>query len=46
MSWVPMFVEEMHKFAKTDFYLALGYWLNGYLQIDQEFLKEALGIEE
>jgi TorA maturation chaperone TorD len=41
-SWVPILVEEMQRFAKTDFYKALGLWLLGFLETDEEFLADAL----
>jgi TorA maturation chaperone TorD len=43
-SWVPMLVEEMQRFAKTDFYRAVGYWLLGFLETDEEFLRDTLDV--
>jgi TorA maturation chaperone TorD len=42
VSWTPMLVAEMEKFAKTDFYRALGYLTTGFLQTDRELLEDLL----
>jgi TorA maturation chaperone TorD len=44
LNWVPILVDEMDRFAKTEFYQALGHWLLGFLETDEEFLQDALGI--
>lgn len=43
-NWTPLLVEEMERFAGTDFYRALGYWLLGFLEVDEEFLQDALDV--
>jgi TorA maturation chaperone TorD len=42
LSWTPLLVDEMEKFAQTGFYQALGYWLLGFLETDEEFLRDVL----
>jgi TorA maturation chaperone TorD len=44
INWVPILVDEMDRFAKTEFYQALGHWLLGFLETDREFLQDALRI--
>jgi TorA maturation chaperone TorD len=44
INWVPILVDEMDRFAKTEFYRALGHWLLGFLETDREFLQDALRI--
>jgi TorA maturation chaperone TorD len=45
LNWVPMLVDDMKKFAKTDFYQALAYLTLGFLEVDKEFLEEVLADE-
>jgi TorA maturation chaperone TorD len=42
LNWVPLFVDDMHRFAKTDFYKALAFLTMGFLETDKEFLEEML----
>lgn len=42
LNWVPMLIAEIEKFAKTDFYKALGKLTIGFLETDQEFLEDIL----
>jgi TorA maturation chaperone TorD len=42
LNWVPAFANDMHKFAKTDFYKALAYLTIGFLENDKEFLEDVL----
>ena len=45
ISWVPMLVTEMDKFAKTDFYRALAHLTIGFLETEREFLEDVLADE-
>ena len=42
LNWVPMLTSDMRHFAKTDFYLALAYLTDGFLETDREFLADLL----
>ncbi|MDR1422393.1 MAG: molecular chaperone TorD family protein [Coriobacteriales bacterium] len=42
LNWVPLLVEAMEKFAKTDFYRALARLTIGFLEVEKEFLEEIL----
>jgi TorA maturation chaperone TorD len=42
LSWTPMLIAEMQKFAKTDFYRALGLLTSGFLAVEEEFLQDLL----
>lgn len=44
--WVPLMMEDMRKFARTDLYLGLSYLTEGFLDDDREFLTELLGVGE
>jgi TorA maturation chaperone TorD len=45
VSWTPMLVAEIKKFAKTDFYQALAFATTGLLTVDKELLEELLAEE-
>ncbi|MDR1183302.1 MAG: molecular chaperone TorD family protein [Coriobacteriales bacterium] len=45
ISWTPMLITEVKKFAKTDFYQALAYATTGFLAVDRELLEELLAEE-
>jgi TorA maturation chaperone TorD len=45
ISWTPMLVVEIRKFAKTDFYQALACATTGFLTVDRELLEELLAEE-
>jgi TorA maturation chaperone TorD len=45
VSWVPMFIAEIRKFAETDFYQALAFATTGFLTVDRELLEELLAEE-
>ncbi|NTU89677.1 MAG: molecular chaperone TorD family protein [Actinobacteria bacterium] len=42
INWVPMLAADMERFAKTDFYKALGLITLGFLETDCEFLEDIL----
>jgi TorA maturation chaperone TorD len=42
ISWVPMLIMDMKKFAQTKMYLGLAYLTEGFLRTDYEFLKDLL----
>ncbi|ACV21675.1 chaperone protein TorD [Slackia heliotrinireducens] len=42
LSWVPFMVNDMLKFAQTDFYRALAYLTRGFLDVDRDFLENVL----
>lgn len=42
LAWVPMMVEDMKTFAKTDFYQGLACLTMGFLESDYEFLDDVL----
>jgi len=44
-SWVPMLVDDILKFAQTDFYRALGHLTKGFVEEDRAFLEEVLAEE-
>jgi TorA maturation chaperone TorD len=46
LSWIPMLLTEIEKFAKTDFYKALGLWTLGFLETDSELLGDILEEEQ
>ncbi|MDR0514738.1 MAG: molecular chaperone TorD family protein [Coriobacteriaceae bacterium] len=46
VNWVPIFAQDMKKFAKTDFYQALALLTEGFLETDREFLVDLLGDED
>lgn len=46
LGWVPVLTEAMRGFAKTDFYRAVAYLTEGWLQTDEELLRDLLSEEE
>jgi TorA maturation chaperone TorD len=42
LNWAPLFVQDMHKFAQTDFYQALAHLTMGFLETDKEFLEDLI----
>ena len=44
-NWVPFLVKDMLKFAQTDFYRALAYLTQGFIQVDKDFLENILSEE-
>ncbi|ACV23290.1 TorD/DmsD family molecular chaperone [Slackia heliotrinireducens] len=42
LSWAPLLTVDMRRFAKTDFYLALSYLTDGFLETDKEYLLDML----
>ncbi|MDR3052828.1 MAG: molecular chaperone TorD family protein [Coriobacteriales bacterium] len=40
ISWVPLLVRDMKRFAETKLYLGLAYLTEGFLQTDYQFLKD------
>jgi len=45
INWVPMLVSEMLKFAKTDFYQGLGKLTLGFIETEEELLRDLLNDE-
>jgi TorA maturation chaperone TorD len=45
ISWTPMLITEIKKFARTDFYQALACATAGFLAVDRELLEELLAEE-
>jgi anaerobic sulfite reductase subunit A len=45
ISWTPLFLVDMKKFAKTDFYQALALMTSGFLAVDRELLEGLLAEE-
>ena len=43
-AWVPLFAQDMRRFAKTSFYLGLADLLEGFVMCDLAFLEEAAGM--
>lgn len=41
-AWVPMMTADMKRFAQTDLYRGLAYLTDGFLETDQEFLRNLL----
>ena len=46
LGWTPVLTAAMRNFAKTDFYHALSYLTEGFLQTDEELLRDLLSDEE
>lgn len=46
LNWMPVFTEAMRNFAKTDFYRAVSYLTEGFLQTDEELLRDLLNDED
>ena len=44
--WVPFLVKDMLKFAQTDFYRALAYLTQGFIDVDLDFLESVLDDEQ
>jgi putative dimethyl sulfoxide reductase chaperone len=44
LNWIPLMVASMDRFAKTDFYRAVGMLTIGFLETDEEFLNEAIAL--
>lgn len=44
-AWAPLLCEQMRRFAQTDFYRALSYMAEGFLETDALLIDELLGIE-
>ena len=44
-AWVPFLTKDMLKFAETDFYKALAYLTQGFIEVDQGFLANILSEE-
>lgn len=42
LSWVPLFTQDLKRFAKTDLYQGLGYLTEGFLDTDLAFLQDLL----
>jgi TorA maturation chaperone TorD len=46
VSWVPMLIRDMKKFAATKMYLGLAYLTEGFLRTDYHFLEDLLSDSE
>lgn len=46
LGWTPVLTEAMRGFAKTDFYRAVAYLTEGWLQTDEELLQDLLADED
>lgn len=46
INWVPMLVSDMEKFAQTDFYRGTGLLTLGFIETDEELLRDLLEDEE
>lgn len=44
-TWVPFLISDMLKFAETDFYRALAYLTQGFIEVDKDFLSNILSEE-
>lgn len=45
-AWAPLLADQMRVFAKTDFYRALAFMTEGFLQTDAALLEDMLGDDE
>lgn len=45
-AWAPLLCEQMRKFAKTDFYRALSYMTEGFLETEAALVEEMLSAED
>lgn len=46
VSWVPMMTADMKRFTQTDLYKGLAFLTDGFLETDQEFLKDLLAEDD